>query len=143
MTSQLRILALLVGGLLFVNAAQAQTVTVRLPVARADRGLDGRLLFLVSNDPKAMSDPKAEPRKQINDTLKTQMVFGVTVDGWKPGESVVIGKDAKGYPRGPDTAYIRHIRIQSTLLTKFRGRPMYMSAIALIPEGYYRGVESC
>ena len=36
----------------------------------------------------------------------------------------------------PDTKYIRHIRIQSALLTKFWGRPMYLSAIVLVPEGF-------
>jgi hypothetical protein len=36
----------------------------------------------------------------------------------------------------PDTKYIRHLRIQSALLTKFWGRPMYLSAIVLVPEGF-------
>ncbi len=36
----------------------------------------------------------------------------------------------------PDTKYVRHIRIQSALLTKFWGRPMYLSAIVLVPEGF-------
>src|SRR5271163_3596386 len=36
----------------------------------------------------------------------------------------------------PDTKYIRHIRIQSELLTKFWGTPMYLSAIVLVPEGF-------
>ena len=35
-----------------------------------------------------------------------------------------------------DTKYIRHIRIQSALLTKFWGRPMFFSAIVLVPEGF-------
>ena len=35
---------------------------------------------------------------QIDDTPKTQMVFGVTVDGMKPGQSVVVGDKAAGYP---------------------------------------------
>ncbi len=36
---------------------------------------------------------------QIDDTPKSQMVFGVTVDGWKPGEPLAIGDNALGYPR--------------------------------------------
>jgi hypothetical protein len=36
----------------------------------------------------------------------------------------------------PDTKYIRHLRIQSDLLTKFWGTPMYLSAIVLVPEGF-------
>lgn len=35
-----------------------------------------------------------------------------------------------------DTRYIRHIRIQSALLSKFWGQPMYLSAVVLVPEGF-------
>ncbi len=185
-----------------------QTVTVSFPAAVSAKALDGRVLFLLSND------PSAEPRMQINDTMQSQQVFGVTVDGMKPGQAVTIGAGAKGYPRSSlkdvpegeytvqavlnvyqtfhradgsvvklapdrgegkqwsvapgnlyskpvkvhvapgavvkvsmdevmpeikpiaDTKYIRHIRIQSALLTKFWGVPMYLSAVVLVPEGF-------
>ncbi|HEX3868014.1 MAG TPA: hypothetical protein VHV78_14730, partial [Gemmatimonadaceae bacterium] len=35
-----------------------------------------------------------------------------------------------------DTKYVKHIRIQSDALTKFWGRPMYVGAIVLLPEGF-------
>jgi len=35
-----------------------------------------------------------------------------------------------------DTKYIRHMKMQSQLLTKFWGRPMYLSANVLVPEGF-------
>src|SRR5271170_3770736 len=70
-----------------------QAVSVSFPEARSAKALDGRLLFLLSND------PSEEPRMQIDDTPKSQMVFGVTVDGWKPGDPIIIGDNAKGYPR--------------------------------------------
>jgi len=35
-----------------------------------------------------------------------------------------------------DTEYIKHIRIQSRLLTEFWGRPMYLGAHVLIPHGF-------
>jgi hypothetical protein len=35
-----------------------------------------------------------------------------------------------------DTKYVRHIRIQSALLTKFWGRPMFLSAVVMVPEGF-------
>ena len=151
---------------------------------------------------------------QIDDTPRSQMVFGMTIDGVKPGESVTLAADAAGYPVrhlnvpagdytvqavlnvyetfhradghtiklapdrgegqhwniapgnlyskpvkvhiGPggeplklsldqvipaiapiaDTKYIRHIRIESALLTKFWGRPVYLSAVVLVPEGF-------
>ncbi len=186
----------------------AQTVVVRFPAAASEKALDGRLMVLLSNDP---SD---EPRNQINDTMQSQQVFGVTVDGWKPGKDVVVGEGADGYPRAKlrdvpagdytvqavlnvyetfhrgdgsvvklsadrgegkqwnmapgnlyskpvkvhvgagavvkismdqvmpeikpvaDTKFIRHIRIQSALLTKFWGRPVYLSAVVMVPWGF-------
>jgi len=195
--------------LLGVLSASAQTVTVSFPAAQSAKPLDGRVLFLLSND---SSD---EPRMQIDDTPQTQIVFGVTVDGLKPGEPVTIDDRASGYPirklsdvpagdytvqavldvyetfhmgdgrtiklspdRGegkhwniapgnlystprkvhigpgaspiavsldkvippippePDTRYVRHLKIQSALLTKFWGRPVFLSAIVLLPEGF-------
>ena len=35
---------------------------------------------------------------QINDTARTQIAFGVTVDGWKPGDATVVDDTAFGYP---------------------------------------------
>lgn len=35
-----------------------------------------------------------------------------------------------------DTKYIKHIRIQSALLTKFWGRPMFLGAHVLLPAGF-------
>jgi hypothetical protein len=35
-----------------------------------------------------------------------------------------------------DTRYVRHVQIQSDLLTEFWGRPMYLGAHVLLPEGF-------
>jgi hypothetical protein len=35
-----------------------------------------------------------------------------------------------------DTEWVKHIKIQSQALTKFWGRPMYLGAIVVIPEGW-------
>jgi hypothetical protein len=35
-----------------------------------------------------------------------------------------------------DTKYIKHIKIQSKLLTDFWGRPMFLGAVVLLPEGF-------
>ena len=189
----------------------AQKITVSFPAAPSARALDGRVLLLLSNDP----DPKHEPRMEINDTPRSQMVFGVTVDGLRPGEPVTVDETAAGYPykslkdvpageytvqavlnvyetfhradgttvklapdRGegqhwnlapgnlystprkihigaggaaiavsldrvippiaaePDTKYVRHLKIPSALLSKFWGRPMFLSAVVLVPEGF-------
>ena len=201
--------SLVAAALLWVIPASAQTITVLFPPSRSAKPFDGRLLLLLSND------PTAEPRTQIDDTPKSQMIFGVTVEAWKPGERLAVDDKAPGYPRAslkdvppgeytiqavlnvyetfhrsdgktlklapdrgegqhwnlapgnlfskprtvrigpaappiavsldevippiqpePDTKYIRHLRIQSALLTKFWGTPVYLSAIVLVPEGY-------
>lgn len=36
----------------------------------------------------------------------------------------------------PDTSWVKHIKIQSTLLTKFWGHPFYLGATVLLPQGY-------
>src|SRR6201996_3599110 len=193
---------LLVVAFAAVSSLRAQ-ITVSFPASVSSQPLDGRVLLLLSND------PSAEPRMQIDDSLRSQMVFGTTVDGLAPEQPVTITAEAAGYPvrslsqvpagdyyvqavlniyqtfhrangttvklapdRGegqhwnlapgnlyskpvkvhvdghtklaislsetippipprPDTKYIRHIRIQSQLLTKFWGTPMYLSAIVL------------
>jgi hypothetical protein len=39
-------------------------------------------------------------------------------------------------PEPADTKYIKHIKIQSKLLTEFWGRPMFLGAHILLPEGW-------
>ena len=190
-------------------AGRAQTFRVSFPKERSAKPLDGRMLLLLSND------DSEEPRMQINDTPRSQMVFGVTVDGLAPGIPATVDAAAWGYPirslkdvpsgeytvqavfnlyetfhradgsvvklhmdqgegqhwnitpgnlyskprkitlpakgepidvslteeipqipEAKDTKYIRHIKIQSQLLTKFWGRPMFLSAVVLVPEGF-------
>jgi hypothetical protein len=196
------------------RAPQAQPppgprVTVRLPAATGGAPIDGRLLLVVS------TDPKAEPRFQVTADAKTQQIFGLDVEGWRPGETRTFDADVLGYPRdslrdvpageyrvqallhryetfhradghvvklpmdrgegqqwnrapgnlfsvpatlrlGPEaagaeivldqvippiadppaTTYVRHERIQSERLTKFWGRPMFLGAHVLVPEGF-------
>jgi enterochelin esterase-like enzyme len=202
--------ALALACLLFPFAvAAAQSFSVTFSTERSAQPLDGRLLLLLS------TAPDEEPRMQIDDTPRSQIVFGLTVDGWQPGQAAVLDAGAWGYPirslkdvpageyivqavlnkyetfhradgktvklhmdQGEgqhwnispgnlyskpqkitvkaggapiqlalsevippippkaDTKYIRHIRIQSQLLTKFWGRPMELSAAVLVPEGF-------
>jgi Putative esterase len=211
-----RLCELLVGMLmasLGASAIHAQSgaayrFSVSFPKEQSAEPLDGRLLLILS------TDGSAEPRKQISGSPRTQMIFGLDVDGMKPGQAIVVDDAAYGYPvrylhevpageyfvqvvlhkyetfhradghtvklpmdRGEgqhwniapgnlyskplkvtlhggdpvaialdqvipaipepkDTPYIKHIKIQSQLLTKFWGRPMYLSANVLLPEGF-------
>jgi len=176
----------------------------------SDQAQDGRVqLLLATND-------KSEPRFQISDGLETQLVFGVDVDGMKPGDEIVIDETAFGFPlrsiadipagdyfvqgllnryetfklktghtvklppdqgegqhwntkpgnfyskpvkvtvdpsksdvikvsmdqkippivEPKDSKYVRHIKVQSKLLTEFYGRPMSLGAHVLVPEGF-------
>ena len=183
--------------------------SITIPPGRAEPPIDGRLLLLLS------TDPAAEPRMQINDSPRTQMVFGMDVEAMTPARPVTLDASASGFPvrglndvpagdyfvqavlhryetfrradghilklpmdRGEgqhwnlapgnlystprkvslgttgdpvaieldkeippipepkDTKYIRHLKIQSALLTKFWGRPMFLSANVLVPEGF-------
>jgi hypothetical protein len=65
---------------------------VSLPATASKEALDGRLLLLIS------TNNEQEPRFQINEDLTTQQVFGVNVDGWKPGQTTVVDQGAFGYP---------------------------------------------
>jgi hypothetical protein len=49
---------------------------------------------------------------------------------------ITLDKVIAPIPDPPETKYIKHERIQSQLLTKFWGRPMYLGAHVLLPEGF-------
>ena len=190
-------------------AGAAQSFNVSFPKEVSAQPLDGRLLLVLS------TSAGDEPRNQVDISPRTQIVFGITVDGWKPGEAALVDAGASGYPirslknvpagdyfvqavlnkyetfhrsdgktvkmhmdqgegqhwnispgnlyskpvkitvkpegapiaisltevippipAPADTKYIRHIRIQSAVLTKFWGRPMFLGAAILVPEGF-------
>jgi hypothetical protein len=68
-------------------------ISVTLPAGQAAQPVDGRLLVMIAKDAKA-----GEPRFQINDSITGQLIFGVDVDGLKPGESVTVDGSALGFP---------------------------------------------
>ena len=74
------------------NAPARLRFEVTFPAVRSRTPLDGRLLLFIS------TDTAAEPRFQVSDAPNTQQVFGVDVDGWRPGETRVIDASAFGYP---------------------------------------------
>lgn len=54
--------------------------------------MDGRLIVVVS---KKLD---GEPRFQVSWGLETQQIFGVDVDGWKPGDTVEVRVNVMGAP---------------------------------------------
>jgi len=53
-------------------------------------------------------------------------------------ETIRISLDQEIPPIDPpkDTKYIKHVKIQSKLLTEFWGRPMHLGAVVLLPHGF-------
>src|SRR5688500_18667696 len=90
--------ALLSSFLLDTGLAHAQRSTavrfaVTLPADKAGAPIDGRLLVFIS------ADTSGEPRFQLSDAASTAQVFGIDVDGWKPGESRSVDAPAVGDAR--------------------------------------------
>lgn len=207
------LLILIVSGLQ-CSAPTAQRSALKFAISftkeMSDQAQDGRVqLLLATND-------TAEPRFQISDGLETQLVFGVDVEGMKPGDEIRIDETAFGFPlrsiadipageyyvqallnryetfklktghtvklppdqgegqhwntkpgnfyskpvkvtldpsksdvinvsmdqkippitEPKDTQYVKHIKVQSKLLTEFYGRPMFVGAHVLVPYGF-------
>jgi hypothetical protein len=81
----------------FVAEPNPEEAKVRFTVTYgADKSaapLYGRLLLIISNN------SAEEPRFQITDNvLKSQQIFGIDVNGWKPGSSVAFEGDVLGFP---------------------------------------------
>jgi hypothetical protein len=55
---------------------------------------------------------------------------------------IVLDQEIPAIAPPQDTKYIRHLKIQSGLLTKFWGCPMFLSANVLVPEGFDTHPES-
>jgi hypothetical protein len=205
----------LAGGGAFATRAQSAgplRFTISFPAARSSQPLDGRVLLFISDD------AKAEPRMQTDQyrANSTKPIFGVDVDGLRPGADVIIDDTVVGWParslkdipqgdyyvqalinryetfhradghtikmpmdqgegqhweskpgnfystpvRMPldaasggeirismdqeippitppiDTAQVKYLRVQNDRLTKFWGRPMFLGAIVLLPQGW-------
>ncbi len=181
-----------------------------------DGPFDGRLLLMLS------TDSTTEPRFQLSSGMKGQLVFGIDVADWKPGQPQTIDDAVFGYPlpslakikpgkyfvqgllhkyetlhradgktvklpmdrgegqqwnRAPgniyskvipmditsnqtssykldinqiipeitppkDTKYVKHLKIKSERLSAFWGRPMYLGAHVLLPEGFDQHPEA-
>ncbi|MVM32703.1 hypothetical protein GO755_21865 [Spirosoma sp. HMF4905] len=54
----------------------------------------------------------------------------------KQGITVIMDQAIPPIPEPKDTKYVKHIKIQSKLLTEFWGRPMFLGAHVLIPAGF-------
>jgi hypothetical protein len=201
---------LLMGASCSTPSNEGSKFSISFTKEMSDAAQDGHIiLMLATND-------KSEPRNQINFGLKTQLAFGIDVEGLKPGDEIIVDQTTFGFPirsikdvppgeyfvqalinryetfnlKGgkavklpPDqgegqhwntkpgnfyskpfkikiesgksesfkvvmdqkippieepkeTKYVKHIKIQSKLLTEFWGKPMFIGAHVLLPEGF-------
>jgi len=61
----------------------------------------------------------------------------ITIDPSKGNKiKIVLDKQIPPIEDPPETKYIKHIKIKSELLSEFWGRPMYLGAHILLPEGF-------
>ncbi|QHV94703.1 hypothetical protein [Spirosoma endbachense] len=86
-------LLLLMGLLSTIAHAQPVTFSVSFPATQSKTALDGRVLLIL-----AKTD-KTEPRSQVSDAVETAQIFGVDVDGLKPGQATFVDAGAFGYPK--------------------------------------------
>ncbi|MFY9826856.1 MAG: alpha/beta hydrolase-fold protein [Thermoanaerobaculia bacterium] len=73
-------------------SAEPPRFTVRYAAANEPGPLDGRLLLMLS------AVDGEEPRFQISDGPDTQLIFGIDVNDWKPGQTAVFDAGVPGYP---------------------------------------------
>jgi hypothetical protein len=60
----------------------------------------------------------------------------ITIGPGTPRTLIVLDQEIPPITPPADTKYIRHIKIKSEVLSKFWGRPMYIGANVLVPEGF-------
>jgi len=60
----------------------------------------------------------------------------VRLDAGAERARLVLDQEIPPIAEPAETKYVKHVRIQSERLSKFWGRPMYLGAHVLLPEGY-------
>ena len=85
-----RTLCLLLAAFVATGPYLTAQITVSFPASVSPKPLDGRVLLLLS------TDPAREPRMQIDDSPRSQIIFGTTVDGLAPDQAVTITNEAAG-----------------------------------------------
>lgn len=86
---------------------------------------------LYSKPVKMKLDPKAD--KMIRISL-TEKVPPIDDDAERVDSLLDWARNSANHPE--DSKWVKHIRIQSEALTKFWGKPTYIGAVVLLPDGY-------
>lgn len=95
---------------------------------------DGRVLDLPPDQGEGQHW-NIKPGNVYSIPQKITLGAGGRIDG-APSMTIALDQTIAPIAAPKDTKYIRHIRIRSERLSKFWGRPMYLSAAVLVPEGF-------
>jgi Putative esterase len=87
---------------------------------------------LYSKPQKMHLDPKLPQKVSISLTEKIPAVE----DEPKVVDQIVGWSGANDEHKIEDNKWVKHVRIESALLTKFWGRPTYLGAVVLVPDGW-------
>src|SRR5712692_8272921 len=60
----------------------------------------------------------------------------ITLGGDAAQFSIVLDQEIPPIAPPSDTKYVKHLKIKSELLSRFWGRPMYLGAVVLVPDGF-------
>ena len=127
------------------RSTPASSATRRQPRRDAGRGVHG------AGSPPPLRDlpprrrphgeaphgPRRGPAVEQGARQSLQPPRKVTIDPAAGGAvEIVLDRVIPPIPDPPTTKYVRHVRIQSELLTEFWGRPMHLGAHVLLPEGF-------
>src|SRR5688572_27288243 len=90
--SHLIFLILLIVGCQTGNKQSSPTFSISFTKEMSDQAQDGRLLLMLAGN------DKSEPRNQVSDGLNGQLIFGIDVEGMKPGDEIIVDENAFGFP---------------------------------------------
>ena len=108
--------------------AAAENFRVTLTAPGVDPATDGRVILILT------PDGAKEPRFQVDaENLGTQ-VFGVNVDGFKPGGSTVIGPGVLGFPAEDLSAVPKGEYFAQAVLHKYRTYNLANGKVVKLPE---------
>jgi S-formylglutathione hydrolase FrmB len=91
---------------------------------------DGKIVKLHMDQGEGQ-DWRRSPGNLYSDTVRIRFVAGAA----EPS-SIVLNHRVSPISPYQDTQHLKHIRIQSRLLSEFWGQPMYLGANILLPKGY-------
>src|SRR5262245_12869926 len=84
--------ALAIAGACATRASTAPRFAVSFPESSGLTAVDGRVLVMLS------TSDRQEPRFQVSDSDQTAQIFGVDVDGLRPGVDATVGETTPGNP---------------------------------------------